>query len=120
MSIVEEITTLDRFKEILTGEDDVPPQLVVIDFFGTWCPPCKMIAPHIDEFAKKYSDVKFCKINIETKDLKTVCDACEIKSIPSFFYFYETEYLDHIKGANKALIEEYIIKYRAGKKIEVQ
>lgn len=38
--------------------------LVVVDFFTTWCGPCKMIAPAVEEFSRKYPDVKFLKVTL--------------------------------------------------------
>lgn len=38
---------------------------VLIDFWASWCGPCKMIAPIIDKVAEELEDVKVCKINVD-------------------------------------------------------
>ena len=40
-------------------------QLVLVDFWASWCGPCKMIAPIVDELCQTRSDVKVCKINVD-------------------------------------------------------
>ena len=40
-------------------------KLVVIDFFATWCGPCKMIAPHLEEMDKTMDDVVFLKVDVD-------------------------------------------------------
>jgi thiol-disulfide isomerase/thioredoxin len=55
--MVKEITSSDEFnKEIRV------PNLVVVDFYATWCGPCKMIAPFIEQLSTKYPEVKFIKV----------------------------------------------------------
>lgn len=38
---------------------------VLVDFWATWCPPCKMLSPVIDEVAEEVTNVKICKINVD-------------------------------------------------------
>lgn len=40
-------------------------QPVLVDFFATWCGPCKMIAPTLDQIAQERPDVKVCKIDVD-------------------------------------------------------
>ena len=39
--------------------------LVIVDMFATWCGPCKMMAPIVDNLAEDYTDVKFCKLDVD-------------------------------------------------------
>ena len=51
----------------LNFEDEVmrSDKPVLIDFFATWCGPCRMVSPLIDEIAEERSDVKVCKVDVD-------------------------------------------------------
>ena len=54
---------------------------VLVDFFATWCGPCKMQAPIVDQLAEEMPDVQFCKINIDEEMLLAVKN--QVASIPT-------------------------------------
>lgn len=74
-----EITlTKDNFEKEVKESD----KTVLIDFWATWCGPCKMIAPIIEEIAEEFSDeVKVCKVNIDNEP--SLATKFGITSIPT-------------------------------------
>lgn len=72
----------NNFNEEITNTN----KLVLVDFFATWCGPCKMLSPIISEIANSYSNsIKVCKVNIdENQDLALKYN---ISSIPTLIFF---------------------------------
>lgn len=60
--MVQIITSTSEFDQVLSSSGD---SLIVVDFFATWCGPCKMIAPLLDKFSNEYNQVKFLKIDVD-------------------------------------------------------
>ncbi|MGB3495986.1 MAG: thioredoxin [Elainellaceae cyanobacterium] len=74
--------------------------LVVIDCTATWCGPCKLIAPLIDQLAEEYGDrAKVLKLDLDTN--KFVAKRYGIRSIPAVMFFNQGEVAETIVGAKK-------------------
>ncbi len=82
----EKILSSSNFDEEIKKADS----LVLVDFFATWCGPCNMLAPIIEEIANEYSSkVKVCKVNVdEERDLAL---KYEVESIPTLIFFKNGE-----------------------------
>ena len=79
-------------------------EIVVIDFFASWCGPCKTIAPYFEELSKRFTSMTFVKCNCE--DSPDVSSKFEIRSLPTFVIIKNGEVFDTLLGADKkALLE---------------
>lgn len=86
--------TDDTFEQEVL-QSDTP---VIVDFWATWCGPCKMIAPILEEIASEYSDkVKVVKLDVDANN-KTA-GKYNIMSIPSLLFFKSGEMVDQVVGA---------------------
>ena len=59
--------------------------IAVVDFFATWCGPCKMLSPIINEVAKEYEGAKFVKLNIDEEQYLAI--KYNVMSIPTLVVF---------------------------------
>ena len=83
--------------------------LVVVDFWASWCGPCKMLGPILDELSEEI-DTKICKVNVDEVD--TLAREYGIRSIPTMIIFKDGEPVDQLvglmqKGALKEKLAEY-------------
>ncbi|MBR6424219.1 MAG: thioredoxin [Bacteroidales bacterium] len=73
-------------------------QPVVVDFWATWCGPCRMISPIVDQLAEKYAGrVTVVKCNVD--DSTEVPVKFGIRNIPTLLFFKNGELVDRLVGA---------------------
>jgi thioredoxin len=84
-----------NFDQTLAEAAEMP---VVVDFWATWCGPCRMISPIIDEMAEKYDGkVVIAKCNVD--DSTEVPMKYGIRNIPTILFFKNGELVDRVVGA---------------------
>jgi len=83
---------------------------VLVDFWATWCPPCRAIAPVLEELAGQYKGrVRIAKINID--DHQATPQKYGIRSIPTLLLFKGGQVVEQIVGAvPKAKLEDALKK----------
>lgn len=78
--------------------------IVIVDFFATWCGPCMMLAPILEELSEKY---KVCKINVDEEQELAIENA--VMSIPTVYIYKDGELLNKFIGyKTKEEIEKII------------
>lgn len=89
-------------EEVLNSE-----KTVVLDFFATWCGPCKMLGQVLEQLDAEQKDVKIVKVDIdENPDLRK---AWEISTVPSVFFIKDGEVKDSAVGfLPKPVLEQKI------------
>jgi thioredoxin 1 len=99
--------TNDNFHQEVT-ESKSP---VLVDFWASWCAPCRSIAPHLEALAEQYQGrCKIAKLNVD--DHPDTAGALGIRSLPTLLFFKDGEVKDQLIGAvPKDRIEELIKSY---------
>lgn len=66
-------------------DSEIKNGVVFVDFFATWCGPCKMLSPVLDEVSNEISDVKFLKVDVD--EAGDIASKYQIMSIPTLIIF---------------------------------
>lgn len=70
---------------------------VLIDFWASWCGPCRMVSPVIDEIAEERSDIKVCKVNVDEQ--QELAAKFQIMSIPALVVMENGKIVNQAVGA---------------------
>ena len=99
-----QVITKDNFdSEVLKAKGTV-----LIDFWASWCGPCRMLSPVVDEVAEEHADVKVGKINID--DEPGLAQQFGVMSIPTLMVFRDGEKIKESVGVvPKEQIESLIV-----------
>lgn len=87
------VATNANFAELL--QDD---KLVIVDFWATWCGPCRMLSPILDEVEDEMKD-KITVVKVNVDDVDEVTARYRIMSIPTLMFFRNGEVVDKTVGA---------------------
>ncbi|KAF8241916.1 thioredoxin [Wilcoxina mikolae CBS 423.85] len=106
--MVQQISTREQYVDVLAKAGD---KLVVIDFFATWCGPCKIISPQVEKLAKEFEDVEFYKLDVD--DNQQIAAELAVRAMPTFLFFKKEKKLDDdVVGANVKALRAAIEKHR--------
>jgi thioredoxin 1 len=89
----------DNFeREVLKGKG-----LVIVDYWASWCGPCRIMGPRFEELSNEMKEVKFGKLS--TEEAPEVAQQFEVMSIPTLILFKNGKEVDRMIGA---LPKEYL------------
>ena len=106
---MKDVNELD-FEEIVGGKE-----LTIIDFSASWCMPCRMLAPIINQVANTVRGVNF--FNLDIDDSEDIAKRYRIFSVPTLLAFKEGKVLDTMVGLNS--YEEVLNFVERAKTMEV-
>ena len=95
--------TSDTFEDTVTK-----PGITLVDWWASWCGPCRMFAPVFEKASEQHPDVTFGKI--DTEDQQDLSAAAEITSIPTLMAFRDGILVFRQPGALPAAALEQVIK----------
>lgn len=107
MSLATFIQDEAEFDLLLSNEP-----FLVVDFTATWCGPCKLVAPLMDQMASQYGDrMKVFKLDLDSN--KSVAKRLGIRSIPAVMFFKQGELVETLIGVKPyeeftAVVEQHL------------
>ncbi len=109
--VTANVTTLDltdeKFNETIEGND-----IVLVDFWASWCGPCRQFGPTFQASSEKHPDIVHAKVDTEAE--QQLAAAAQIRSIPTLMAFKKGKLLFNQPGAlPPAALEDLVQKVRA-------
>jgi thioredoxin 1 len=90
--------------KVATDISEIPQKgAVVIDFFATWCGPCKRIAPAYERLAEALSSIVFLKVDVD--ESPELVNAFDVSSMPTFVFLKDGKEVKRVEGADMAQLE---------------
>ncbi|MDV4150501.1 thioredoxin [Clostridium sp. AL.422] len=89
--MVQHVSEVD-FNEVVLNYEGV----VLVDFWATWCGPCKMIAPVVEEVSKEVNNARFVKVDVDQNE--NLANKYQISSIPTLMIFKNGTPVDTLVG----------------------
>lgn len=99
---------MEKFNAMIQGE--IP---VLIDYFATWCGPCKMMSPVLEEIKKLFAErIKIIKIDIDNPTNRPIVMKHGIRSVPTLILYKKGEIVWRQSGAMSSMqLREILEKY---------
>ena len=90
MAVIE-LTTQNFNEEVLQSE--VP---VMVDFWASWCGPCRMVSPIVDEIAEENDSIKVCKVNVDEQ--QELASEFQVMTIPTLVVIKNGQFQNRSMG----------------------
>ena len=92
---VQVISSYDQFKQVTGGD-----KIVVIDFWATWCGPCKMIGPVFEKISETKAGETLGFYKVDVDEQSQIAQEVGIRAMPTFIFFKNGEKVETVVGAD--------------------
>eukprot|EP01090_Pellita_catalonica_P019799 TRINITY_DN6839_c0_g1_i3.p1 TRINITY_DN6839_c0_g1~~TRINITY_DN6839_c0_g1_i3.p1 ORF type:complete len:675 (-),score=145.93 TRINITY_DN6839_c0_g1_i3:75-2099(-) len=97
--------TAEEYNKVMADNKE-SDKLVVIDFFATWCPPCKRISPVFAQLSEERLDIQFVKIDVD--ELADIAKNAGISAMPTFHFYRNGEKVAEMVGGSESTLRAKI------------
>ena len=84
---------------------------IILDFYATWCGPCKRIAPFFKKKSEQFPDIAFVKVDIDKNDNDYISQDYNISGMPTFVLIKDKKEIYRFSGASEVGIENMIKQF---------
>ncbi|EEA08096.1 thioredoxin protein, putative [Cryptosporidium muris RN66] len=102
---VQKVNSIDEYKQLIGRSG-----LTVVDYYATWCGPCNMIGPKIDDLSEKMKDVSFIKVDVDANP--DIADLESVRAMPTLKLFLNGRETKCIVGANFDVLHQAILSHK--------
>ncbi len=90
--------------KVVSEQSEIPQQgAVVIDFFATWCGPCKRIAPTYEKLSEAFHTIVFLKVDVD--ESPELVNQYDVSAMPTFVFLKNGQEVKRVEGADMAGLE---------------
>lgn len=100
---VHEVTSNEKFNELIDNK------VTIVDFYATWCGPCKAIEPVLDKISEKVPQASFIRVDVD--QYTQIAQEYGITAMPTIKFFKDGKDSDTVVGADLKKIIDLIKKY---------
>ncbi|VDK46432.1 unnamed protein product [Anisakis simplex] len=104
--VITHIDSEGQYNQLLSDAGSKP---VIIDFFATWCGPCRRIAPVFEQLSLKYTNVVFGKVDVESNE--ELSRKNMVTAMPTFIVYVSKVKVDSMRGGDASALEVLIKKW---------
>ena len=79
--------------------------LVIVDFYATWCGPCKKVSAELEKLYQSHPEYTIVKVNVEEEGMQSYVEKNEIQSLPTVKIFYKEKEIYKTVGYNAKFID---------------
>ncbi len=85
------LESIEEFNQLVSTSEKL-----IVDFFATWCGPCKMLAPELEELASEHSDIDVVSVDVDK--FEELAAKFYITAVPTMIFFKKGEQTNRITG----------------------